>query len=65
MEALNAYMHFAVLYRESPLGLPVPAMLKKAKREAWDDNFNRSLHALAWESVTKYPGSLVAAPKEK
>lgn len=65
MEALNAYMHFAVLYGESPVGLPMPAMLKKAKRESWDDNFNGSLQELAWETVTKYPGSLVTAPKEK
>jgi hypothetical protein len=65
MEALNAYMHFAVLYGQSPVGLPMPAVLKNAKREAWDDNFNRSLQELAWETVTGYPQSLVAAPKEK
>jgi hypothetical protein len=61
MEALNSYLHFAVLYGQSPVGLPMPAMLKNAKREAWDDNFNRSLQELAWDTVTKYPNSLVAA----
>ena len=65
MEALNTYMHFAVLYEQSPVGLPMPAMLKKAKREAWDEKFNRSLQELAWETVTKYPYSLVTAGKDK
>jgi hypothetical protein len=64
MEALNSYMHFAVLYGQSPVGLPLPTMLNNAKREAWDDNFNRSLQQLAWDTVTKYPYSLVAAAKE-
>lgn len=65
MEALNTYMHFVVLYGQSPVGLPVPTMLKNAKREAWGDNFNRSLQELAWETVTKYPYSLVTAAKVK
>ena len=65
MEALNTYMHFAVLYGQSPVGLPMPAMLKNAKREAWNERFNRSLQELAWENVTKYPYSLVTAAKEK
>ena len=65
MEALNTYMHFAVLYGQSPVGLPMPGMLKKAKREAWDEKFNRSLQELAWETVTKYPYSLVSAGKDK
>lgn len=65
MEALNTYMHFAVLYGRSPVGLPMPTILKNAKRGAWDEKFNRSLQELAWETVTKYPYSLVTAPKEK
>jgi len=65
MEALNTYMHFAVLYGQSPVGLPMPTLLKNAKRDAWDDKFNRSLQELAWETVTKYPHSLVTAAKEK
>lgn len=60
MEALNTYMHFAVLYGQSPIGLPMPAMLRNAKRTAWDDGFNQSLQELAWETVTKYPYSLVS-----
>ena len=65
MEALNTYMHFAVLYGRSPVGLPIPTMLKNAKRESWDENFNRSLQELAWETVSKYPYSLVTVAKEK
>ncbi len=53
MEALNTYLHFAVLYGRSPVGLPMPTMLKNSKREAWDDNFNRSLQELAWETACK------------
>jgi len=65
MKALNTYLHFAVLYGQSPVGLPMPTMLTNAKREAWDDKFNRSLQELAWETVTKYPYSLVTAATEK
>lgn len=65
MEALNAYLHFAVLYGRTPVGLPMPAMLKNAKREAWDEKFNRSLQELAWDTVTSYPESLVTTAKEK
>ena len=61
MEALNSYMHFAVLYGQSPVGLLMPSMLKNAKREAWDVKFNRSLQELAWETVVGYPPSLVTA----
>jgi hypothetical protein len=65
METLNAYLHFAVLYGQSPVGLPMPAMLKNAKRDAWDEKFNRSLQELAWKTVTNYPDSLVTAAKVK
>jgi hypothetical protein len=65
LEALNTYMHFAILYRKSPVGLPMPVMLKDAKREAWNEKFNRSLQELAWETVTNYPHSLVTAANEK
>ena len=65
MEALNTYLHFAVLYGQSPVGLPMPAMLKNAKRDVWEEGFNRSLQELAWETVIKYPQSLVTATKEK
>lgn len=65
MEALNTYMHLAVLYGQSPVGLPMPTMLKNARRKAWDEKFNRSLQELAWETVTKYPYSLVTVANEE
>ncbi|MFO0968158.1 MAG: hypothetical protein U0793_21590 [Gemmataceae bacterium] len=65
LEALNTYLHFAVIYNMSPVGLPVPSMLKKAKREAWDEKLNRTLQELAWETVTSYPYSGVTAKEKK
>src|SRR5204862_408556 len=33
--ALAAYCHYAVIYRRSPVGLPRPAVLGKAKGSKW------------------------------
>ena len=60
--ALNAYLHFATIYGKSPVGLPIPAILKKANNPKWDDNFNKALQELAWKTVTSYPLSGVKAP---
>jgi hypothetical protein len=59
--ALNAYLHFAVLYKTSPVGLPMPSNLKNAKKPEWDEKMNRKLQELAWDLVTKYPPSGVVA----
>jgi hypothetical protein len=59
--ALNAYLHFAVLYGRSPVGLPMPGILKNASRPQWDEKMNRKLQELAWDLVTKYPPSGVTA----
>lgn len=53
--ALNAYCHYAVIYRKSPVGLPVPADLKTAKLGDNEEMLNRLLQELAWEAVTKHP----------
>jgi hypothetical protein len=53
---LNAYLHFAVLYQRSPIGLPVPTILKNYNAELAAD-MNKKLQELAWELVTKYPYS--------
>ena len=45
--------------------LPMPGLLKNAKKEAWDDKFNRTLQEIAWETVNGYPYSGVTAAKEK
>jgi hypothetical protein len=65
LEALNAYLHFAVIYGRSPVGLPMPGVLKKANKKAWDEKLNRALQELAWETVTSYPYSGVTAVKEE
>lgn len=65
LEAVNAYMHYAVIYGQSPVGLPMPNLLKKVKKEAWDDTFNRTLQEVAWEAVAGYPYSGVKAVGER
>jgi hypothetical protein len=57
LEAVNTYLHFAVIYGQSPVGLAMPTLLKNAKKASWDDAFNRSLQELAWSTVTEYPYS--------
>jgi hypothetical protein len=64
LEALNTYVHYAVIYGRTPVGLPMPRLLKNAKKEAWDDKLNRALQELAWETVVGYPPSGVSAAKE-
>jgi hypothetical protein len=60
--ALNAYLHFSVLYQRSPVGLPMPDVLKNANRPQWnDEKLNKKLQELAWDLVTKYPPSGVTA----
>ena len=62
LEALNAYLHFAVIYGCSPVGLPIPSVLKNARRPEWnDEGFNRALQELAWKTVINYPPSGVKA----
>jgi hypothetical protein len=65
LEALNTYLHFAVIYGQSPVGLPMPSLLKNANKEAWNDKFNRTLQEIAWDSATTYPYSGVKAAKDK
>lgn len=55
LRVLTAYCHYAVIYKRSPVGLPVPAALKNAKNPDWDDKLNTLLQELAWEAVTAHP----------
>jgi hypothetical protein len=59
LEALNTYLHFAAIYRQSPVGLPTSSLLKKGKK--YDDKTDRVLQEMAWETITKYPYSGVTA----
>jgi hypothetical protein len=63
LQALVAYCHFAVIYRRSPVGLPVPDVLKRANNKEWGDALNRALQEIAWEAVTRHPLSGVRAGK--
>ncbi len=57
LEVFNTYLHFAVIYGRSPVGLPLPEKLKGAHRATWDDKFNRALQEIAWGVSAKYPPS--------
>lgn len=56
IRVLDAYCHFAVVYKISPVGLPMPKELASAKTTAWrDEKLNRLLQELAWDAVTHHP----------
>jgi hypothetical protein len=55
LQVLDGYCHFAVIYRRSPVGLPVPSDLAKAANLTEKDKLNRLLQELAWEAVTQHP----------
>jgi hypothetical protein len=55
LKVLLAYCHFAVIYRRSPVGLPMPKLLTQAKNPDWDEKLNRQLQELAWEAVIHEP----------
>ncbi len=56
--ALSAYCHFAVIYRRSPIGLPMPAAVGKLPEA---EKLNSLLQTLAWDAVTRHPLSGVKA----
>lgn len=55
VQALNAYCHYAVIYRKSPVGLPAPAVLKKTQNHEELESLNRLLQQLAWDAVRQHP----------
>jgi hypothetical protein len=61
LQALVGYCNFAVMYRRSPVGLPVPEILKKAKLGDQEEKLNRLLQELAWQAVVQHPLSGVRA----
>jgi hypothetical protein len=63
--ALNAYLHFSVMYGVSPIGLPIPKVLKNSsKPEYQTEEFNLALQKLAWKTVTEYAPTFVKAPEK-
>ena len=61
LQILAAYCHFAVIYRRSPLGLPMPSDFTKANKPQWDARLNHLLQELAWDAVIHHPMSGVTA----
>jgi hypothetical protein len=55
LQALVGYCNFAVIYRRSPVGLPAPEVLKRAKVGEQEEKLNRLLQELAWEAVVRHP----------
>ncbi len=51
LRALVAYCHYAVIYRRSPVGLPVPAV----RRGMDNPELTKMLQELAWQAVTQHP----------
>lgn len=60
IQVLVAYCHFAVTYRRSPVGLPMPAALARAKVPT-DPALLKSLQELAWQAALQHPLSGVKA----
>jgi hypothetical protein len=58
---LVAYCHYAVIYGRSPVGLPVPDALAKAKLGENAEAVNRVLQTIAWEAAVAEPASGVTA----
>ena len=64
LQVLDGYCHFAVIYRRSPVGLPLPNDLAKLEDLKEKDKLNRLLQELAWEAVIHHPLSgVTAAPQ--
>ena len=65
LQALVSYCHFAVIYRRSPVGLPIPTVMSRQKKPEWDEKLNRLLQELAWQAVIEHPLSGVKADAAK
>ena len=53
--ALVGYVNYATIYRRSPIGLPVPTILKQAMLGEQEESLNRLLQELAWDAVQEHP----------
>jgi hypothetical protein len=59
LKVLAAYCHFAVIYRRSPIGLPMPLEFERNQQYAVPA-LNRLLQELAWNAVVQNPLSGVS-----
>jgi len=62
LKVLAAYCHYAVIYRRSPVGLPMPPELEQNKEFAFPA-LNKTLQELAWDAVIHNPMTGVTARK--
>ena len=59
LQILSSYCHYAVIYRQSPVGLPVPQAFKLLK-DMSDENkakLNTLIQQIAWDTVSQHPMS--------
>ncbi len=52
IRVLSAYCHFSVIYRRSPVGLPVISQLARLPEA---EKLNRQLQEIAWKAVSGHP----------
>jgi len=59
LQLLSSYCHFAVIYRKSPVGLPLPLAFRTLKDMSDDDKakLNTLLQQIAWDTVSAHPMS--------
>jgi hypothetical protein len=60
LKTLAAYCHYAVIYRRSPVGLPMPIELRE-NQEFANAELNKVLQQIAWDAVIANPMTGVAA----
>jgi len=60
IQVLASYCQFAVIYRRSPVGLPMPGVLAKANTRT-DPALLKMLQELAWQAAIQHPLSGVKA----
>ncbi len=65
LQALVAYVHYAVTYRRSPVGLPTPAVPGAGKNDAYSPELVKLLQEFAWQAATEHPLSGVTADGAK
>jgi hypothetical protein len=56
LQILSSYCHYAVIYRRSPIGLPVPSTFKLLKDMSDEDKtkLNTLLQQIAWDTVSQH-----------
>lgn len=54
LKVLAAYCNYAVIYKKSPIGLPLPQELRQ-NRACASETLNKLLQEIAWQTVTSSP----------